>query len=96
MIKNQVLPKSCLKPLKWISWQTYEDKTYIIDERSEALIKLGGSASIFWISMLNYFKIEDILRNLENTFYDVDKNELQQDMYDLINDLIIQEILEVE
>lgn len=85
-----------LKPSKWISWQTYEDKTYIIDERTGTLIKLEGSAVIFWNIMLDVHKINDILKKLDDIFYDVDSYVLHKDMHELVDDLVAQEIVEVK
>ncbi|GAB6190212.1 hypothetical protein JCM30566_19550 [Marinitoga arctica] len=93
-MKDFLLNKK-IKISKWISWQIYDDCVYIIDERTEFIFSLEGTASYFWEYLINFKTINLVLKNLKEKFDYISSEDIKDDLIVFIKVLTNQEIIEV-
>lgn len=76
-----------------ISWQTLDNETFIIDERSGKIYKLEEISNYIWKLILDRKNFEEICCNILLE-YKVDKEEVERDIKMLIDNLIKLEFIE--
>lgn len=84
-----------IKPARHISWQTYENAVFILDERTETLRKLEGAAYPFWQLLMQTNEKKDIAFQLAE-LYNVPNEIIDNDLDSFIDELRKCEIIEVE
>lgn len=67
-----------------ISWKKLEDSVVIVNTDSGMYYTLNATASLIWISIMDNMPVEDIFLLFENSYKEVDKQGVLEDIQESI------------
>lgn len=76
-----------MKVATYISWQRIGDYIYIINERNKTVIKFEDVSIIIWENLICHKTPKEIAQIIINE-YDVEQEEVEEDIIEFINDSI--------
>ena len=76
-----------------IAWQKIEDKVFIFNERNGNLVCLEDSGPEFWELLQNETNVAVIVQRMAD-FYNIDKQEIEDDFLGLLKELEKMEMIE--
>jgi hypothetical protein len=83
-----------LKPSARVSWQTYENKVYILDETDETMMLLEDAGFQFWTIMLSTPQYDELLLKLKS-LYILGSEKIADSLKIFVGELVKYNIIEV-
>ena len=71
---------------KSISWQTYLNSVFILDEQTGTMRKLDDAGCVFWNALQQFSDVDSIIQYILNV-YPISREELEPTFFSFVADL---------